>query len=105
MKTVVEKSKKVVRNRAYPGSTGQAAPSGATPAELVRKSNRWRENYNPLRGLVLQRAAQLLEAGERGDYADLQWLYRLVEKRFPVLRSLILRRRSAIVKLNWEVKP
>ena len=38
------------------------------------KSNRWREYSNPLRGLNIQRLAAMLEAGERGEYADLQWL-------------------------------
>ena len=33
------------------------------------KSNRWREFYNPLRGLSLPRVVSLLEAGERGDAA------------------------------------
>ncbi len=40
-----------------------------------QKSNRWREFYNPLRGLNLPRLVSILEAGERGQYADLQWLY------------------------------
>lgn len=74
-------------------------------SQIVRRNNRWRESYNPLRNLVLSRVVSLLEAGERGEFADLQWLYRFVERRFPVLRSLIIRRRSALVKLDWEVEP
>ena len=40
-----------------------------------QKSNRWREYCNPMRGMTLQRVATLLESGERGEYADLQWFY------------------------------
>jgi hypothetical protein len=31
-----------------------------------QKNNRWREFYNPLRGLSLPKLVSLLEAGERG---------------------------------------
>lgn len=78
--------------------------TAVSAAQLVRASNRWRENYNPLRGLLLIRIVQLLEASERGDFPDLQWLYRYIEKRFPVLRSLIARRRAALLKLDWDIK-
>ena len=42
---------------------------------------KWRAQFNPLRGLSFQSAVTLLEQGERGQYADLQWTYRFVEKR------------------------
>lgn len=81
-----------------------ASPAGVNQGQLVRQNNRWRESYNPLRGLVMQKVVAMLEAGERGEFTELQWLYRYVEKRFPVLRALIMRRRSALVKLDWDVK-
>lgn len=84
--------------------SGGAPSGGLSVANQVRRANRWRENYNPLRGLVLSRVVSLLEEGERGQYADLQWLYRFVEKRDPVLRALIKRRRAALQKLDWEIK-
>ena len=37
------------------------------------KSNLWRDSYNPLRGMGMPRLVALLEAGERGQFADLQW--------------------------------
>ena len=40
-----------------------------------QKNNAWRDQYNPLRGMSLPRLVSLLEAGERGQFADLQWLY------------------------------
>ena len=44
---------------------------GNTAAALVRQNDRWRQNYNPLRGLVVSKVVTLLEAGERGEFADL----------------------------------
>lgn len=79
-------------------------PRAASTKKLVADANKWRDAYNPLRSLVMSRVVSLLEAGERGEYADLQWLYRFVEKRYPVLRALILRRRSALGKLDWDIK-
>lgn len=70
----------------------------------VKRANRWRAQYNPLRGLTMQRAVALLEAGERGDYADLQWTYRSIEKREPTLRALKRLRIGAIKKLDWDIK-
>lgn len=64
----------------------------------------WREHNNPLRGLTMARAVTLLEAGERGEYADLQWLYRFIEKRDAVLRALVRRRGAALAKLDWNIK-
>lgn len=66
--------------------------------------SRWRSQYNPLRGLTFQRAVSLLEEGERGAYADLQWTYRFIEKRDAVLRALVELRTSAIKKLDWDIK-
>jgi phage gp29-like protein len=77
---------------------------GKSDAQLVRSANRWRDNYNPLRSLVLSRVVSFLEAGERGEFADLQWLYRMIERRYPVLRALIKRRRAALQKLEYKVK-
>lgn len=84
--------------------TGAGPSGGLSVARQVSRANRWRENYNPLRGLVMSRVVSLLEEGERGQYADLQWLFRFVEKRDPVLRAMIKRRRAALQKLDWEIK-
>jgi len=70
----------------------------------VAAANLWRDNYNPLRGLTIQRAASLLEEGERGAYAELQWLYRSIEMQDATLGALIERRTSAIQRMDWNVK-
>lgn len=41
---------------------------------------------------------------ERGYYSDLQWLYRFIEKRDPVIRAVVQRRSSAISKLDWTIR-
>ncbi|MDR1279337.1 MAG: DUF935 domain-containing protein [Opitutaceae bacterium] len=69
-----------------------------------RERNRARDYYNPLRKLDMARVVRLLEAGERGEHADLQWLYRTVEKRDATLRGLKMRRTSALKKLDWDIK-
>lgn len=46
----------------------------------------------------------MLEAAERGIYADIQWLYRFIEKRDATVRALVQRRKSAIEKLDWSIK-
>ena len=53
--------------------TGVAAfGTGKTDAQMVRRSNLWRDNYNPLRGLVMSRLITIFEAAERGAIADLR---------------------------------
>ena len=69
-----------------------SAGGGKSAAELVRQSNRWRDNYNPIRGLVIGRAIGILEAADRGDFAELQLVMRKVERRYPVLKGLKSRR-------------
>lgn len=74
------------------------------PPLHLQEIDKAREWYNPLRGLSIQRAAQLLEQGERGRYAELQKLYRMAEKRFPVLRALKRRILGGISELDYSVK-
>ncbi|MDP3850107.1 MAG: DUF935 family protein [Luteolibacter sp.] len=60
--------------------------------------------YNPLRSLTIMRAVHLLEEGERGAYADLQWTYRFIEMQDATLGALVERRTSAIQELDWNIK-
>lgn len=71
---------------------------------LVKAVSKWRAQFNPLRSLTFQRAVTMLEDGERGAYADLQWTYRFIEKRDATLRALVKLRTSAIKKLDWDIK-
>jgi hypothetical protein len=69
----------------------------------LQSASNWRAQYNPLRGLTLPLLVALLESGERGDYARLQWLYRFIEKRNPTLRAVLQRRQGSLTKLDWNV--
>ena len=71
---------------------------------IGQKSNRWREYCNPLRGLTMQRLMALIEEGERGEYADLQWLYHYMERSDPVIYSVLQRRRAALLDCDWDVR-
>jgi phage gp29-like protein len=70
----------------------------------IEMVNKWRDSLNPLRSITMTHIVSHLESGERGEYADLQWLYRMIEKRDATLRALIELRESAIGKLQWNIK-
>ncbi len=71
---------------------------------LVSSAAKWREDLNPLRGLTIARAVQLLESGQRGEYADLQWTYEFIESSDPVLLALCERRTSAICEMDYNIQ-
>jgi phage gp29-like protein len=70
----------------------------------LQSAANWRAQFNPLRGLTLPHLVALLELGERGDYARLQWLYRFVEKRNSTLRAVLQRRQSSLTRLDWDIR-
>lgn len=82
----------------------QTAGGGKSAAQLVRSANRWRDNYNAIRNLTIARVIALIEAAERGDFAELQLVMRKIERRHPVLKGLKTRRLAALEKLDWDVK-
>jgi phage gp29-like protein len=69
-----------------------------------QKSNAWREAYNPLRGMSLPRLLALLDAGERGQYADLQWFYHFMERSDAMVFSVMQRRRAALLGCDWDIR-
>jgi phage gp29-like protein len=77
---------------------------GATTDELVRRSNYWRDNYNPLRGLTIARLMALFEQAERGAFAEIQLTLRKAEKRFPVLKGFIEKLLSSVEELDGKVR-
>jgi len=68
------------------------------------KSNAWRDAYNPLRGMSLPKLLSLLDAGERGQYADLQWFYHYMERSDAMVFSVMQRRRAALLSCDWDIK-
>jgi phage gp29-like protein len=69
-----------------------------------QKNNSWRDQYNPLRGMGLPRLLSLLDAGERGQYADLQWFYHFMERSDPMVFSVLQRRRAALLSCDWDIR-
>lgn len=59
---------------------------------------------NPLRGLDLEGLVNLLEQGERGYYANLQWLYRMILRRNAMARAVKRKLSGAIGRLDWNIK-
>jgi phage gp29-like protein len=68
------------------------------------KNHKWRDQYNPLRGLSLPKLVSLLEAGERGAYADLQWFYHYMERSDAMIHAVIQRRRAALLACDWDIR-
>lgn len=74
--------------------------------QLISKnlSDRMISQHNPLRGLTIARVVSELEAGQRGEYSNLQWLYHFVEKRDATLRGSKRRIISSLMRLDWDIK-
>jgi hypothetical protein len=72
---------------------------------VVSIQNHWREYYNPLRALDMQRAIARYDFSRRGLNAELQNVYREMEGLFPTLIGLIERRTSPLLEMNWTCKP
>jgi phage gp29-like protein len=85
-----------------PAVTGAAG--GVSLSQRLRAANRWREQYNPLRGLTLSRAVQLAEAYFRGEMADLQWTYFWIEQTDPDLLALIECRLGRLLEMDYHIK-
>lgn len=64
----------------------------------------WRDDYNPLRGLSVQRIVAMEEAAERGDHADLQWLWRHMENTDVTVQTAVTTRLSYIRSLDWQIR-
>ncbi|MFH0907181.1 MAG: DUF935 family protein [bacterium] len=85
--------------RGGPGPAG-----GVTITQRVRAINRWRDQYNPLRSLTIQRAVSLLEQYQRGEFADPLWTMFFVEQRDADMIALVELTMAAILELDWNVK-
>jgi phage gp29-like protein len=68
------------------------------------KDNQWRENLNPLRGLTMERIVRMIEEGERGALADVQWFYQSMERADSLIATVIARRRAALMAAEWNVR-
>ncbi len=72
--------------------------------KILNAANKWRDAYNPLRSLTISRAISLQEAYNRGEMADLQWLYAHIEQADPDLLAIVERRIAALQEFDWNIK-
>lgn len=70
----------------------------------VEQFNNWRNQYNPLRGLTISKAVSLFEQANRGIVSELQWTYFFIEQLDADLLSLIERRTTSLLEMDWQVK-
>ena len=73
---------------------------------LVNAANRWRDQYNPLRGLTMARAVSLMEDAQRGVMADLQWLYASelgIEATDPDLMTIVEKTLAGVADMDWQI--
>jgi phage gp29-like protein len=54
--------------------------------------------------MSLPRLLALLDAGERGQYADLQWFYHFMERSDAMVFSVMQRRRAALLGCDWDIR-
>ena len=71
---------------------------------MLWNRNSWRDWYNPLRGLSIARLVALEDAAERGQPADLQWLYHHMERADVTVQAALARRLSFTDSLDWEIR-
>lgn len=84
-------------------ATRLTGPSGSrSTSQRVAQLNKWREQYNPLRGLTLTRGVQLAEAYFRGEMADYQWACFFVEQTDPDLFALLEMRLGRILQMDYD---
>jgi phage gp29-like protein len=54
--------------------------------------------------MSLPKLVTLLEAGERGALADLQWFYHYMERSDAMIHGVIQRRRAALMGCDWDIR-
>jgi phage gp29-like protein len=69
-----------------------------------RPQQSWRDHYNPLRGLSLQRIVSMEEAYERGDMSDLLWFLDHMRQTDVTVASAVTKRLGYVRSLDWEIR-
>lgn len=100
MEVFMPKTPRSLKASAITGPIATPEPSrlaaGLNLSTVISIQNHWREYYNPLRALDLQRYIALYDFSRRGLNAELQNVYREMEQLFPVLIALISRRTAQL---------
>lgn len=75
----------------------------SAPHHLINTMRRWREAYNPMRGLTLERCVRHLEEYQQGIMANVQWLFAHIEGQDATLLTVIENLDSAIGEIDWDI--
>lgn len=85
-----------------------AASKPLSLAQSVSRTNRWRDRYNPLRGLTAEQCRLLSETYLEGNYQELMWAFGApfvgIESVDPDLMALIERRNARVLEMDWDIK-
>ena len=66
----------------------------------TRAVNRWRDSFNPLRSINISRIVALRESYDLGQFTDLMWTYRAIERSDADLIALLERRAAALLEMG-----
>lgn len=84
------------------------AKSTKTLAAAVKRADKWRERYNPLRGLTAETARALIESYLSGQATDLMWAQAApmigIEACDPDYLALIERTTARLLEMDWDIR-
>lgn len=65
----------------------------------------WLQAMNPLQNMTIRQAQQYYDMSRWGDTARLHWLWQEIEAVDPILGLCLERRASAVVEMNYAIRP
>ena len=92
-----------IANRADSAPSATTSPTAGSVLKRLAVYNKYREQFNPLRGLTLAHAISLLEDYNRGRMADLQWTYFHIEQTDADLIALLELGLSRLAEMDWDI--
>lgn len=66
--------------------------------------DKYLERYNPLSGLTMTKLSRFFDQGDEGQFAQLMWLCRKVERRDETMRACKRRMGNELARMTWSIK-
>jgi phage gp29-like protein len=66
--------------------------------------DKYLERYNPLSGLTMTKLSRFFDEGDQGQFAQLMWLCRKVERRDETMRACKRRMGNELARMTWSIK-
>lgn len=73
------------------------------PAYLSSSLSRWREAFNPMRGLTIEKCVNYLEEYQRGIMGNIQWLFNHIESQDATLMTVVENLDAAVGEIDWTI--